>query len=279
MRMRFNRLRGVHRFWLPLWLFFGSLAVPAIAVAESNQEKKMDEVIEVIETIRQIPEVEVPPALVKDAQGIAVIPNVIKVGLVVGGRYGKGVLSVKREDGSWSDPVFISIAGGSVGWQIGAQSSDIVLVFKTRKSIEGLTKGKFTLAADAGVAAGPVGRQAAAGTDVQLKAEIYSYSRSRGLFAGVSLDGAVMDIHDEANAVYYRSFDVTPDQILAGQVPRPPASAEALRNLLAEYERDTRDLYPGATRRGGGESQGRPSEQQVQSEKTLDQGQVPPEGV
>jgi len=239
MKMRFNRARGVPGLWLPLWLFVGSLAVPAIAVAESDQEVKMDEVIEVVKAIRRIPEVEVPPALVKNAQGIAVIPNVIKVGLVVGGRYGKGVLSVKRNDGSWSDPVFISIAGASVGWQVGAQSSDVVLVFKSRKSIEGLTNGKVTLGADAGVAAGPVGRRTEVGTDVQLKAEIYSYSRSRGLFAGVSLDGAVVDIRNEDNAVYYRSFDLTPEKILAGQVPQTPASDTALRSLLAEYERDT----------------------------------------
>ena len=239
MKMAIDRSSGLQRLWFALWLFLGTLTAPAITVAQSNQETKMDEVIEVIETIRRIPEVEVPPALVKDAQGIAVIPNVVKVGLVVGGRYGKGVLSVKREDGSWSNPVFISIAGGSVGWQVGAQSSDVVLVFKSRKSIEGLSKGKFTLDADAGVAAGPVGRRAAAGTDGQLKAEIYSYSRSRGLFAGISLDGAVMDIQQEANAVYYRSFDLTPEQILDGQVPHPPASAETLRSLLAEYQQDS----------------------------------------
>jgi lipid-binding SYLF domain-containing protein len=230
--------RGLHNLWLPLWLFCGSLLAPAVAMAESDQEAKMDEVIEVIETIRRIPEEQIPPALLKNAQGIAVIPNVIKVGLVVGGRYGKGVLSVRREDGSWSDPVFISITGGSVGWQIGAQSTDVVLVFKSRKSVEGLSKRKFTLGADAGVAAGPVGRQAAAATDAQLKAEIYSYSRSRGLFAGVSLDGAVVKIENDDNALYYRSFDLTPRQIIGGQVPRTPASAEVLRTLLSDYQRD-----------------------------------------
>jgi len=240
MRMRIDRLGGLYRLWLPLWLFCGSLSVPAIAVAESDQEAKMDEVIEVIETMRRIPEERIPPALLKNAQGIAVVPNVIKVGLVVGGRYGKGVLSVRRDDGRWSDPVFISIAGGSVGWQIGAQSTDVVLVFKSRKSIEGLTKRKFTLGADAAVAAGPVGRQASAATDAQLKAEIYSYSRSRGLFAGVSLDGAVVEVQNDDNALYYRSFDLTPHQIIAGQVPRSPASAEALRSLLTEYQREAR---------------------------------------
>jgi lipid-binding SYLF domain-containing protein len=237
--MSFNPPSGLHGARLALWLFCASLAVPAMAAAASDQETKMGEVLEVIETIRRIPEVEVPPALVKDAEGIAVIPDVIKLGLVVGGRYGKGVLSIKREDGSWSDPVFISVAGGSVGWQVGAQSSDLVLVFKSRKSVEGLTEGKFTLGADAAVAAGPVGRRAEAGTDVELKAEIYSYSRSRGLFAGVSLDGAVLEMQNDDNAVYYRTFDLTPEQIIAGQVPNPPASAQAFRSLLAEYQSGT----------------------------------------
>jgi lipid-binding SYLF domain-containing protein len=218
------------------WALALALCVPAVAFAESDQEAKLDEVMEVVDAVARIPEQGIPPALLRNAEGVAVIPNVLKVGLVIGGRYGKGVLVVRRPNGTWSDPVFVSITGGSVGWQIGAQSTDVVLVFESRRGIESLLKRKFTLGADASVAAGPVGREASAATDAGLKAEIYSYSRSRGLFAGVSLDGAVLQIDDGDDALYYRAFDLTPRQIFAGEVPRPPESAEGLRSLLTDLQ-------------------------------------------
>jgi lipid-binding SYLF domain-containing protein len=222
-----------------LVLVLGLLAAPA-ARAASDQEVKVEEVIEVLEALSRIPEKRIPSALLRNAEGIAVIPSVLKVGLVIGGRYGKGVISVRREDGHWSDPAFVSIRGGSVGWQIGAQSTDVILVFKSRRGIEGLIDGKFTLGADASVAAGPVGRQAAAATDAQLAAEIYSYSRSRGLFAGVSLDGAVLQMENDDNALYYRSFEITPERIFAGRNAQTPSSASRLRDVLVRYQGDGR---------------------------------------
>jgi SH3 domain-containing YSC84-like protein 1 len=148
--------------------------------------------------IRQIPE-----SLLAEAHGVAIIPDVIKLGLVVGGQRGKGVMIVRERNGAWRAPLFVTITGGSIGWQAGAQSSDFVLVFKTQKSVEGLLRGTFTLGADAAVAAGPLGRRAGAATDTDLKAEIYSYSRTRGLFAGISLEGSALSIDDGANAAYY----------------------------------------------------------------------------
>ncbi len=213
-----------------------ALCLPVAVLAETDQEAKLDEVMEVVDAVARIPEQGIPPVLLRNAEGVAVIPNVLKVGLVIGGRYGKGVLVVRRPDGTWSDPVFVSITGGSVGWQIGAQSTDVVLVFKSHRDIERMVDRKFTLGADASVAAGPVGRDAAAATDTRLRAEIYSYSRSRGLFAGVSLDGAALQIENGDNALYYRVFDLTPQQIFAGAVPHPPASAEGLRSLLVDLE-------------------------------------------
>ena len=112
---------------------------------------------------------------------------------------------VRDEQGAWQAPQFVSLTGGSVGWQAGVQATDVILVFKTQKSIQGLMEGKFTLGVDAAAAAGPVGREATAATDATLKAEIYSYSRSRGLFAGVSLDGSALQIEYEANQSYYRA--------------------------------------------------------------------------
>jgi lipid-binding SYLF domain-containing protein len=160
---------------------------------------------EVLEALQAVPLKCIPPALLKNAAGVAIIPGVVKVGFVIGGRFGEGVVLVRNPDGSWSNPVFISLTGGSVGWQAGVQSADVVLVFKTRKGLERVLqgKGKLTLGADAAVAAGPVGRQAEADTDVRLQAEIYSYSRSRGLFLGVALDGSAILHNAGANEAFY----------------------------------------------------------------------------
>lgn len=169
---------------------------------------------------------DIPESLLQNAKGVVIIPNLIKVGFVVGGQRGKGVVMVREPDGSWRAPMFLTLTGGSLGWQAGAQSSDIVLVFKSQKSVEGLLTGKFTLGADAAVAAGPVGRRAGAATDSELKAEIYSYSRSRGLFAGISIDGSVLEIDDRANAAYYGAG--------GGAAPTTPESALALVQAVAK---------------------------------------------
>lgn len=170
---------------------------------------------EVLEAMQALPLKCIPPALMNDAQGIAIIPGVIKGGFVIGGRYGQGVVLGRNPDGTWSNPVFVTLAGGSIGWQVGVQSTDIILVFKTRKSLERLLqgKGKVTLGVDAAVAAGPAGRQVEAGTDAQLSAEIYSYSRSRGLFVGVSLEGAGITNDADANRIF--SLQPRPEEIQA----------------------------------------------------------------
>ncbi len=142
-----------------------------VAGAGQAEEDRLRTASDVLHQISEIPENAIPPELLADAYGIAVIPGVIKAGFVVGGRWGKGVIAV-RQDSGWSNPSFITLAGGSIGWQIGAQSTDIVLVFKTRRGVENLASGKVTLGADAAIAAGPVGRQASAATDAQMKAEI-----------------------------------------------------------------------------------------------------------
>lgn len=202
--------------------------------AESEEVKKAEEATLVLKEVSAMPEKAIPPALLEGAYGVAVLPNVIKFGFIAGGRYGKGLLAV-RKNGDWSDPTFVTIAGGSVGYQIGAESTDIILVFKTRRGIEGVTKGKVTLGADASVAAGPVGRQAEAATDIQLKAEIYSYSRSRGLFAGVAIAGSSIEIDNKANASFY-GRSITPDEIFSGAAKAPP-SAQGFKAELAKESR------------------------------------------
>ncbi|GFO60597.1 hypothetical protein GMST_29220 [Geomonas silvestris] len=210
-------------------LVLGALPQPALAEKEG---RKVEDAIDVVKAVKAMPEEGIPQALLNNAHGIAVIPGVIKVGFVIGGRYGTGILTVRNDKGEWSDPVFVKIAGGSLGWQIGAQSTDLILVFKSKASVDGILKGKFTLGADASVAAGPVGRSAEGATDVMLKSEIFSYSRSRGLFAGLALDGAALTIDDDANASYYSKPDLAAQDIISGKVAnRPPAVQELLKLL------------------------------------------------
>ena len=165
-----------------------------------------------------IPVESVPPAMLAAAEGIAIFPNMIKGGFILGVNYGKGVLHVRRPDRTWSPPVMATMGGGSIGFQAGVQAADIILVFATPRSLEGILGGrKVTLGADASIAAGPVGVQANAGTDARLGAEIYSYARSRGLFLGVSLGGADLSVDGNACSMLYGRFGVTPADVFQGR--------------------------------------------------------------
>ncbi|MHB8898648.1 MAG: lipid-binding SYLF domain-containing protein [Thermoguttaceae bacterium] len=187
-----------------LALAAGWLILANRLMAQSKEDMTVEAATAVLDEIMAAPMSSIPESMLSDAQGLVIIPNMIKGGFVVGGRHGRGVLLVRAEDQTWHSPVFVSMTGGSIGWQVGVQATDVILVFKTRQSVQGILNGKFTLGADAAAAAGPVGRQAAAATDGRLKAEIYSYSRSRGLFAGVSIDGSVLQLDQPANADYYK---------------------------------------------------------------------------
>jgi lipid-binding SYLF domain-containing protein len=201
-----------------------ALSVATAAVAGPQEDERAREAVRVLTDIQRIPESGIPDKLLDEARGIVVVPDALKIGLVLGGRRGHGLLSVKNADGTWSSPSFVKLTGGSIGFQAGVQSADIVLVFRSDRGLDSIVNGKVTLGADAGVAAGPVGRNAATATDGQLKAEIWSWSRARGLFAGVALDGAVLSIDDEANeAVYGR--DTTPRMIFEGRAHGQPSNA------------------------------------------------------
>lgn len=156
----------------------------------------------------------IPPAMLSGAEAIAIFPNMIKGGFILGVNYGRGVIHVRNPDRTWSPPVMATMGGGSLGFQAGVQAADIILVFRTPRSLNGLLNGqKVTLGADASIAAGPVGMQANAGTDARLGAEIYSYARSRGLFLGVSLGGSDISIDNNANSMLYGRFGVTPADV------------------------------------------------------------------
>jgi lipid-binding SYLF domain-containing protein len=203
--------------------------------SDAQVVKRVEEATEVLNEIMAIPEKGIPPALLRDAEGIAIIPRVIKVGFVIGGRHGKGIMVVKNDKGEWSYPFFISFTGGSIGWQIGAQSTDIILVFRTKRSVDGIIRGKFTLGADASIAAGPVGRHAEAGTDIELKAEILSYSRSRGIFAGVSLEGSTLQMDYDSNEEFYRRSGISLTEIINRKTGVLPEPARVFLNTLKKY--------------------------------------------
>ncbi|CTP89243.1 ligand-binding protein SH3 [Xanthomonas translucens pv. arrhenatheri] len=204
------------------------------AVAGPEEDERARNALRVLTDIQQIPEQSIPDKLLDEGRAIVVIPDTLKAGLVIGGRRGHGLMSVKRPDGTWSNPVFVKLTGGSIGFQVGVQSSDVVLVFRNDRSLDNIVNGKFTLGADAGVAAGPVGRNASAATDGQLKAEIWSWSRARGLFAGVALDGAALQIDDAADLNVYGS-NTTPRMIFEGRTTGLPSNdVVAFRDKLEE---------------------------------------------
>jgi lipid-binding SYLF domain-containing protein len=185
----------------------------------------------VFEEIMKTPDKAIPRDLLEHAKAIAVFPQVIKAAFVIGGEGGRGVVS-RRTSTGWSDPVFFRAGGGSVGPQVGMSSTDIVLLFMNDDAVGGLMKDKFELGADAGVAGGPVGREASADTDALMRAEILSYSRSRGLFAGVNLKGVVIHPEDNLNvAVYHKSAH----ELLDDDSPQEPAGLPSFSQTVAKY--------------------------------------------
>ena len=215
------------------------------AFAGDREDVRAGEAVRVVEQIQSIPESAIPDRLLDEAKAIVVVPDTIKAGFVFGGRRGLGLMSVKTADGTWSNPVFVKLAGASFGLQAGVQSADAILVFRSERGLDSIVNGKVTLGADAGVAAGPVGRNAAAATDGQLKAEIWSWSRARGLFAGIALDGAVLSIDNGANSSTYGNA-VTPRAVFEGRAPQAPCAAiVAFRDALEEATASARQARGG----------------------------------
>ena len=211
--------------------------------AQAREEGRLLMATQVLEEIRASRDSSIPDRLLDRAYGIVVVPSVTKLAFIAGGRWGKGALVVRDKNGRFTSPVFINLAGASFGWQWGGTSTDIVLVFTTRAGIEGITGGKLTLGADASVAAGPVGRSASAATDQNFAAEVYSYSRSRGLFAGIALDGTSISVDSKANATFYKKPGVMASDIINGTVT---SNDETSRRFLAAVSSSTTSL-PGTS--------------------------------
>jgi len=229
------------RFLTAMACSFMALAATT-AHAQAREEGKLLVAAQVLDELRGERDQQIPAQLLQRAYGVAVIPDVTKAAFLFGARHGTGVLSVRDSQGRFSSPLFIDLTGGSIGWQIGVQEADVVLVFVTKRGIEGIENGTLTLGADASVAAGPVGRQGEAA--VTPKAEVYSYSRARGLFLGVALDGTAITVSDSATGRFYGKPAAPASDIISGAVT---SSSDSVRRFLAALSASTGELPAGKT--------------------------------
>jgi lipid-binding SYLF domain-containing protein len=216
-------------------LILFSVSAPKSFCSEDNKWTKLiEESGKVLEEVQKMPDQGIPEDLLKKASGIAIFPNTISGGFVIGGKYGQGIIMIRDKSGQWSPPAVFTIAGGSLGWQIGGQATDFVLLIMNRRAIDGILQSQFKLGVDADIAAGPVGRSAEAATDAQLKGGILSYSRSRGLFAGVKLEGAVITQHWDADEKLY-GRPISADFIMTKGKVKMPNAAQDLAKFLTRY--------------------------------------------
>jgi lipid-binding SYLF domain-containing protein len=219
-------------------LFLSSLTWAADDKDESDINKRIDTAANVLNEIMATPDKAIPDSIMSDARCIAVIPSMIKIAIGIGGNHGKGVATCRTPNG-WSAPAPISITGGSWGLQLGGQAVDLVMVVTNDQGMQHLLSSKFKLGADASAAAGPVGRDATAGTDVKLRAEVLTYSRTRGLFAGIDLSGAVINQDQDSTKTLYGKM-IPFETILSGKV-EPPSASSSFLAAVRKYSSQSKD--------------------------------------
>lgn len=226
------------RAWVVTMTLAIAATVPTTLRAQADQAERIRNAAIVLDEIMGAADQAIPSSVLGKAEAVAVFPSTIKGGFVLAAHRGKGIISVRdRKSGGWSPPAFLTVTGGSVGAQIGAQSIDLVLVVMNRRGLENLLRNQFKIGADGSVTAGPVGRSAEASTDIQMRAEILSYSRARGLFAGVSLNGAAIRQDRDANEDFYGDPHRTRAIVLDGRA-KPSAHVEDVdtwQQALAKY--------------------------------------------
>jgi lipid-binding SYLF domain-containing protein len=213
------------------------LITPLLAQAGGQETATIWSAVQVLEDILNEPSEEtLPVQLLQRSDGVVILPGMLSVGWGVGVSHGNGVMLFRKQK-RWNDPIFVSMSGASIGYQIGAQSSDVILTFKRPNTINSLLNGKITLGVDAAIAAGPVGRDTTVATDATLDSEIYSWSRSRGLFAGVALDGSALSVDDEANAAFYDQPGISGEEILQRPTDNRSSGLRRLKALLNQGEK------------------------------------------
>jgi lipid-binding SYLF domain-containing protein len=215
-----------------------ALAVAAGTIPAMAQDAKLVDRLasatEVLHEVEGTPDKGIPQSILAGASCVVVVPHYKKAAFVFGGQYGQGVATCRTHDGRWSAPVFVRLEGGSFGWQIGGQSTDLILVAMNDHGLEHMLSSKFKLGADAAASAGPVGRNAQASTDASMHAEFLTYSRSRGLFAGLDLDGTVLSQNGDDTRAFYGS-DVPFEKVLHGAVPTPPAARRFVHTVASYF--------------------------------------------
>ena len=211
-----------------LFIIFSLLFVQA--KSQEKQEDKITASTQVLKDFGAMKE-NIPEQLLKVTEGIIIVPKLINGGFVLAAKRGKGIAMVKLADGSWSNPVFVTITGGSVGLQAGVQSVDLVLIFKHKETLQKIGKGSFTLGGDISATAGPVGRNSTASTDYKMEAEVYSYSRSKGLFAGISLSGSAISVDSKANEAFYGKA-VNANDLFSNSTENETASVTDMKSEL-----------------------------------------------
>ncbi len=219
-------------------LILGSLLLSSQSYGQTAEEARLATAGAVLNAFTSDPATAIPTQILQHAQGIAIIPSVIRVGFIFGGHHGKGIVVVRTEDGEWSNPGFIRLTGGSVGAQIGAESADLILVFGNKVSIINIAEGKFTVGSDASATAGPVGRNSTVTRDMTFATELYTYVRSRGLFVGATIEGAKLGIDHAANQAFYPSDGEA--QPLASTNTATSPSARRFLTTLNEAETGSR---------------------------------------
>jgi lipid-binding SYLF domain-containing protein len=205
--------------------------------AQEDEARRINDAIAVLSEIMDAGDQAIPSSILQKAEGVAIFPSLLKGGVIIGGQYGRGILSARDpQTREWSSPAFLSITGGSLGAQIGGQAVDLVLVIQNRRGLEQLVSNQFKIGADASVAAGPVGRDASASTDIQMRAQILSYSRSRGLFAGVSINGTTIRQDRDANDRFY-GLGFRTSQIVFDGKAGSPDPVGAWKTVLDKHTR------------------------------------------
>lgn len=210
---------------------------------QSDIDKRIAASANVIDEIMATPDKAIPEKVMNDAKCVAVIPSMVKVAVVFGGNHGKGVATCRTESGNWSAPAPITITGGSWGLQLGGQAVDLVMIVTNDQGMQHLLQSKFKLGADASAAAGPVGRDAAADTDWKMRAEVLTYSRARGVFAGIDLNGSAVTQDKDETRVLYGNFVPFAD-ILTGKV-QPPSASEPFLAALRKYSQQSKEKEHG----------------------------------
>lgn len=218
------------RKWTVAPILLALICVLSSSYIVDKETERIQKAANVFEDFTNMKE-SIPASMLEDSKGIVIIPKMINAGFGIGGKRGKGVAMVKLASGQWSDPVFVTLTGGSIGFQAGVQAVDLVLLFKHKEALTNAKNGDFTIGGDLSAAAGPVGRSTSANTDYKLDAEVYSYSRSKGLFAGISINGSNIAFDKTANSNYYGTNADT--QKIFSAASHSSAEVKTLRNALS----------------------------------------------